>query len=308
MKHKRFLRLFGMALALLVLFTLPALSRADVGNFSGGSDYGGSSDWGGSDWGSSSSGWGSSGWSSDGYSTSGSGGSNIGILPVIIIVVLVIIFLGKYKKNMNEAAKGAGAARKMTPRASLLPISKLSETDPEFSENEIKEKIGNLYIKLQNAWQDKKWDPMRAHLTDQLYNQFARQLDELIRNNRTNYVERIAVLGVDLLGISQDEVNDTLVARVKTRIVDYTVDDATGNVVSGSKTIERFMEYEWTLIRSRGAKTEHSENAETVHCANCGAPLDVSYSSKCEYCGAVTVNSQYDWVISSIKGISQRSS
>ncbi|HWS28891.1 MAG TPA: TIM44-like domain-containing protein [Clostridia bacterium] len=301
MKHKRFLRLFGIALAMLILFAFPALSLADAGNFSGDSDYGGGGDWGGSDWGSSSGGWGD-----DGYYVSG-GGSDIGFLPVIVIIVIVIIFLSRFRKGMNNAAKGAGTVTAATPRASLMPVSKLLETDPEFSENELKEKIGNLYIKLQNAWQDKKWDPMRAHMTDQLYNQFARQLDELVRNHRTNYVERIAVLSVDLLGIAQDEVNDTLVARVKTRIVDYTVDDATGNVVSGSKTTERFMEYEWTLIRSHGAKTEHSDHPETVHCANCGAPLEISYSAKCEYCGAVTVNSQYDWVISSIKGISQRS-
>lgn len=303
MKHTRFLRLLGIALALLLLFTLPALSLADAGNFSGDSDYGGGSDWGssgGSDWGSSS-------WGDDGYSTGGSGGG-FGIFPIIIVVIVLLVVFSKHGKNMANAARGAGNVMPgASSRAGLMPLSKLLESDPGFSENQIKEKISNLYIKLQNAWQDKKWEPMRAYMTDQLYNQFGRQLDELIRSRRTNYVERIAVLGVDLLGIAQDDVNDTIVARVKTRIVDYTVDDATGGVVSGNKTKELFMEYEWTLIRSRGAKTEHSDHAETVHCANCGAPLEISYSAKCDYCGAVTVNSQYDWVISSIKGISQRS-
>lgn len=304
MKHTRFLRLLGIALALLLLFTLPALSLADAGNFSGDSDYGGGSDWGssgGSDWGSSS-------WGDDGYSTGGSGdGDGFGIFPIIIVVIVLLVVFSKHGKNMTNAARGTGSAVGASSRASLMPLSKLLESDPGFSENQIKEKISNLYIKLQNAWQDKKWEPMRAYMTDQLYNQFGRQLDELIRSRRTNYVERIAVLGVDLLGVAQDDVNDTIVARVKTRIVDYTVDDATGGVVSGNKTKELFMEYEWTLIRSRGAKTEHSDHAETVHCANCGAPLEISYSAKCDYCGAVTVNSQYDWVISSIKGISQRS-
>lgn len=301
MKHTRFLRLLGIALALLLLCALPALSLADAGSFSGDSDYGGSSGWdSGSDW--------DSDWSSSsgGYS---SGGSDLGLFPIIVIIIIVVVFYGKFRKGMNTAAKSAGAATAAgaAARGSLMPVSKLLETDPEFSENEIKEKIANLYTKLQIAWQDKKWEPMRAHMTDQLYNQFNRQLGELIRNRRTNYVERIAVLGVDLLGVAQDEVNDTIVARVRTRIVDYTVDDATGAVVSGNKSKELFMEYEWTLIRSRGAKTEHSDHAETVHCANCGAPIEISYSAKCEYCGAVTVNSQYDWVISSIKGISQRS-
>ena len=304
MKHTRF-RFVCILLVLMVLFALPMFSLADAGFSAGDSDYGGS-DWGGSDWGSSSyDSYDSSGgyWVSDGSDDSG-GGFSI----VIIIVVIVIVLLSKFRKGMNTGAQNAGTVTAAPSRAGLMPVSKLLETDPEFSENELKEKISNLYIKLQRAWQDKKWDAMRAYLTDQLYNQFGRQLDELIRNKRTNYVERITVLGVELKGVAQDEVNDTIVARVKTRIVDYTLDDATGAVVSGSKTRELFMEYEWTLIRSRGAKTEHSDHAETVHCANCGAPLEISYSAKCEYCGAVTMNSQYDWVVSSINGISQRSS
>ena len=42
-----------------------------------------------------------------------------------------------------------------------------------------------------------------------------------------------------------------------------------------------------------------------LHCPNCGAPLDVNHSAKCEYCGQVITVDDYDWVISQIKGISQ---
>ena len=145
-------------------------------------------------------------------------------------------------------------------------------------------------------------------MTDALFNQMGSQLAALIRNKQTNYVERIAVLGVDLTGFGQDEKNDIITALVRTRIVDYTVSDETGAVVSGSKTAEKFLTYEWTLVRTKGTKTVKADANETAHCPNCGAPLDLNHTAKCEYCGAIITAAEYDWVISAIKGISQRTS
>ena len=195
-----------------------------------------------------------------------------------------------------------GAARTVLP----MTIAQLKELDPNFSEEAMKEKIGNLYIRMQDCWQNKKWDEMRTSMTDALFNQMGNQLDALIRNGQTNYIERIAVLGVDLTGFGQDEKNDIITAIVNTRIVDYTVSDETGAVVSGNKTAERFMTYEWTLVRTKGTKTVKAESNETAHCPNCGAPLDLNHTAKCEYCGAIITAAEYDWVISAIKGIAQR--
>ena len=66
------------------------------------------------------------------------------------------------------------------------------------------------------------------------------------------------------------------------------------------------MTYEWTLVRTKGTKTVKAESNETAHCPNCGAPLDLNHTAKCEYCGAIITAAEYDWVISAIKGIAQR--
>ena len=43
-------------------------------------------------------------------------------------------------------------------------------------------------------------------------------------------------------------------------------------------------------------------------CRNCGAPLDLNATAKCQYCGAVIQSADFDWVIKTIKGISQQTS
>ncbi len=308
MKLKKSWYILVLMLVLLVgILTVPAI--ADAGGFSGNSDYGGggSSNWGGS------SDWGSSDWSSSGigYDNDGDDSGGIGGFVIAIVVIGVIVLVGVLKGKSGAAGGNTNAGGAATSGAQLLPIGNIKQIDPNFSEAAMKEKISNLYVQMQNAWQDKEFDPMRPHMTDALYSQFARQLEEMVKANCTNYVERIAVLSVDLAGWTQDQVNDSVVAVLNTRIVDYTVNDKTGALISGSKTAEKFMCYEWTLIRSKGMTTpqaagEGSEGTVSIHCPSCGAPVEINQSAKCPYCDSLISAKDYDWSISAIKGISQR--
>lgn len=296
MSKKKPLYIMLVFIVLLVgILTVPAI--ADAGNFSGHSDYGGS--FGGSSGGS----FDSSGlWAL--VALSNSGGGTGGIITIIIIAYIILNIL---KKRKNTAAAGAVAS----DFSELMPIHTIRDIDPNFSEAEIKEKVANLYVQMQDAWQNKKFGTMRPYMTDALYSQFERQLQELIRSGCTNYIDRIVVLDVRLAGWKADKVNDSIIAVLSTRIVDYTVNDKTGKVVSGSKTAEKFMTYEWTLIRSKGMKTpaaegEKNEGPVTLRCPSCGAPVDINQSAKCPYCDSVINAGDYDWSISAIKGISQR--
>lgn len=285
------------AIVVLVACMLTVSALADAGNFSGGSDYGGS--WGGSsDWGSD---WSSSGGGS--YSGDSSGGA---IVFAVIFIIVIAVFIQLRKKGLINVGTSM-------PQASfnLQPISLLREKDPNFSEEEMKEKIANLYVRMQQAWQDKNFEPMRPYFTDALYGQFSRQLEAIARAGQTNYVERIAVLDVTLNGWSEDEANDTIVATISTRIVDYTLEDKTGKLVSGSKTAEKFMVYEYSMVRSKGMVTpekagEGRDGTVEISCPSCGAPVEINQSAKCSYCGSIITAKDYDWSISAIKGISQR--
>lgn len=302
-----------LSLVMLSVMLFPALGLADAGFFSGSDDYG-SSDWGSSDWDSDwDSDWASDDddWSSssspifyDDYDDSDGGGFGFGTIVVIIVVVIVLASV------FGKKGKSSGANKPVMPgaqpTAGLRPLSEFLAYDPQFSEPAFCEDVANLYIQMQTCWQNKDWEPMRSHMTDALYNQFAHQLDSLIRNGQTNYIERIAVMSVNISGWTQDEVNDKLVARLRTRITDYTVDDNTGAVINGDKNRELFMEYEWTMIRSKGQNSLNAEGVTDYHCQSCGAPMNLSHSAKCEYCGTVATAAEYDWVLSSIKGISQR--
>ena len=315
---KKRVRLGVLLLAvLLCCLTLGAYSLADAGNFSGGSDWGGGgSSWsGGSDWGSSSSSWDSgSSWSSGSTYDSGSSSSDLGtvgalgclggnLFTVVIIVIVVIIVLRYMKSGQNNGGQNVYTAAQEEPG---LPLDTLKQKDPDFNEQILLEKVGNQYIQMQNAWQDKKWEPMRAIMTDAMYNQMARQLQALIDAKQTNHVERIAVLETRIVRYAVEGDNDVLVIRISTRITDYTTDDRTGALISGSQTRELFMVYDWKLTRQKDKKTLLQQSVTQISCPNCGAPLNINHTGKCPYCGTVVTLSDHDWALSAIKGISQR--
>ncbi len=310
-------------LMLLTAFSLmmnPIQSKADFGDFSGDTDYGDS--WSDSSW---DSGDDYSSWSDDDDyyydDDDGGGGQDIPfeemgwfdkilyVIETIIGVVGMIVFAGfmviafwpsKSGKSKNKP-KGAERA------TNLRPLSEFKELDPDFDEPAFREHLSNLYMKMQEEWHNKDIESLKPYFTDAFYNQSEKQLDQKRRDHQTPCTERVAVLGVDVRGFYQSGGMDHMVVSMRTRIIAYVLDDNTGKVISGSKTTEKFMEYEWDLCRKSGVTTQKSGKMRSVSCPHCGAPLDINQTAKCPYCDSIVTVVNEDWALNNIKGISQRS-
>ena len=225
-------------------------------------------------------------------------------MAVIIVAAIVILSKRKAAGKTGSQRPVASGAQPTDPNT-LRSMTEYTLLDPQFSTSAMREKLGNLYVQFQNAWQAKDMETLRPYLTDALYAKCDRQLDNYRRNGQTNRVENIAVLDVQLVGFRQEAGMDLIVARLKTRIVDYVVNDADGSIVRGGKQ-EKFMEYEWDLVRTSGTLTGSASGTKSQNCPQCGAPIDINRTAKCEYCGCILTSDSFDWVVSEIKGISQR--
>lgn len=309
---KRTIKILIFALGLFLII-LPAFAGADFGGFSGDSDYGGSWD-SGSDWSSSS-------WDSD-YSSgsyydddSDVSGIDIGISLAVMaaIVVLGLIFdvsekrkkKKQYGAGRPQSAQGRPQGAQRTPDSRLQPLGDLAVTDPSFDANAMQEKISNLYVQMQNCWTDKNIESLRPYFTDAFFTQMERQLNGLKSRGLTNHVDRIAVLGVNLRGFYKQGDKEHLIVELRTRIVDYTVQDSNNKLVSGDRNREKFMTYEWDMCRTAGSVTSKEGVMHSVSCPGCGAPLSINTTAKCPYCGRVVTLDEHDWALCAIKGIAQ---
>ena len=84
----------------------------------------------------------------------------------------------------------------------------------------------------------------------------------------------------------------------------FTEREKTGNIIRGDKTTRWVQKYKMKFVRSLGVETKTETGKMTGHnCPNCGAPLEISSSGVCEYCGSVVTTGQYSWVLTDFSGI-----
>ena len=275
--------------------------KTDFGDFSGDSDYGGGWD--------SDSSWDSgSSWDGGGYYYDDGPGIllfsfGFEVIWFLICIWFILRIISRMKNNSVPVQTSQPAQSGSEVAAAL---EDLKARDPGFSESRFLEDAANLYIRLQNAWTDRNLEPVRARLSEEQYAAAKRGVDQYLRAKQTNHVDRIAVLGTEIIGCFKDSRNDNIVVRMSTRITDYVTDDATGQVVRGDANREKFMTYHWTMIRSLGKQTAVSGKITAKYCPHCGAPLDFNQSGECPYCRSIVTSDDHDWVLAKIEGISQR--
>ena len=292
-------------LCLLLSTCLVTAVFADMEGGGGDADFGGG-DFDGGDYGGYDGGYdGDYGDSSRSYSSGdGEFSGSDAVIIIIFIVVFVVIALRSSKKGGNKRVN-TGVSRQ-APIPSLRPIQQYKELDPDFDPDALIQKLTNLYIQAQQCWTAKKVDGLRPYYTDAYFAQMERRLQQLKDKGVTNYVDRPTVLGIELSGFTQEGGNDHIYAVIRSRIVDYYVEDATGKVVSGSKTAEKFMTYRYHLIRPTGTMSSRIVGTRALSCPHCGAPLNINQSAKCPYCDSVITVEEHDFVISQIEALSQQ--
>ena len=95
-------------------------------------------------------------------------------------------------------------------------------------------------------------DRLRPLLTDEMLGTFRTNIETARANRQINKLENISVRSVELTEAWQEQGQDYVTVRFLANLLDYTVDEATGRVVSGSDTTPvKFEEY-WTWVRPVG--------------------------------------------------------
>ena len=230
---------------------------------------------------------------------------NFAVIYVAVVVIIVIIALNlrRQKRRRRNIPRNIPTPQRKTRGKN---IDTYRTVDPNFDIQAFSERLSNLYVQMQNDWTAGDISPLRPYFSDALFAQMERQLAQKKELHQTNYVERIAVLSASPQTWYQENGMDHIVAILQTRIIDYTLNDDTGELVSGSRTAEKFMTYEWDLARKSGTVTEKNPKMQTVNCPNCGAPVEINATAKCPYCGSIITILQNDWALTSIRGISQK--
>jgi len=200
----------------------------------------------------------------------GLGGSGIGLIEILLILGLGFFIYRMFKKKREATASSQaysqpayqpqekpgyepyGTASGPVGVAGNDGLSNIRQMDASFSEDRFKDSAMDTFFKIQAAWMNRNLSPVSTLLTDEMKRTFEGDIDTLLKERKINRIENIAVRNVDITEVWQESGQDFITILFYANLLDYTVDDSTGAVVTGSKTDPvKFEEY-WTFTRPVG--------------------------------------------------------
>ena len=199
----------------------------------------------------------------------GMGGSGIGLFEILLIAGIGYFIYRMVKKKREEEAYprdsyGANQQIYTLPQESYAQLGQqqpadvgsglahIRQMDSSFDETRFNDAVMDMFFKIQGAWMNRDLAPVAGILTDDMRRILQGDVDKLLQEKRVNRLENIAVRNVEIVEAWQETGQDFITTLIYANLLDYTTDDATGQVVSGSKTDPvKFEEY-WTFTRPVG--------------------------------------------------------
>ena len=209
-----------------------------------------------------------------GFGGDGTEGGGIGLFDIALIGLILYGIWWYIRKRRREAAAPAGAAfyRDASAAGSQVPayapsygqqaqesdidtgLGHIRQMDPAFDEQKFKDQCTDNFFTVQGAWANRDMSTIRNLLTDEMSRILQGDADELKTKKRINRLENIAVRAVEPIEVWQEAGNDFITVRFYANLLDYTTDETSGEVVSGSKTDPVKFEEFWTFTRPVGNK------------------------------------------------------
>jgi predicted lipid-binding transport protein (Tim44 family) len=131
-------------------------------------------------------------------------------------------------------------------------IAHIRTMDPGFDTSAIADHARRVYCVVQQAIGMRELAGVRDYLAPEMATVLQAQCDRLRAAHQTNRVEQLDIRRAELSEAWQEDGRDYVTVLISATMLDYTVDDATGAVMEGSRTASQAIEDFWTFTRPVG--------------------------------------------------------
>jgi len=219
----------------------------------------------------------------------GMGGSGMGILPLLLLGVVGYFMYRRFMaKPKGSASPGyqpppsQGSFFDMNSKSgtgqsesSIPPVPPAADTvesgleevrahDRGFDPDHFKEVASDVFFKVQAGWMRRDLDSYRHLLGNDLAAEYAQHFSEMQQKGIINKLESIAVRKVEIVDAGSVDNEDFATILFTANLLDYTVDEKTGDVVEGSMTEPVKFAEKWTWARPVKTEEWKLEGIEVV--------------------------------------------
>ena len=210
----------------------------------------------------------------------GMGGSGMGILPLLLLGGAAYFLFRRLSANKSQQYGATGGYNQPPPNNQANPSSfntdifsgagttpppppqslsqseliadgleQIRANDRGFDPKYFLEVASDVFFQVQAGWMRRDLDSYRHLLGDQLASEYAQHFEEMRQKGHINKLESIAVRGVDIVAAGCQGGEDFISVLFTASLLDYTVDDKTGELIEGSMTTPVKFKEEWTWAR-----------------------------------------------------------
>ena len=206
--------------------------------------------------------------------TGGFGGSGIGLFELLIFGGLTWFIFKRFARTTTPRGPnrfdfqrfGTPSAEPASPVMDIPPagsssqgmdmtstdsvtdgIAEIRRSDPRFDPDLFKEGAQDIFFKVQAAWMRRDLTGVQSLMGSQMSEEYRRQFDEMKAAGTVNRLENIAVRSVDIVDAGIEGEYAYVVVKFSANLLDYTVEEATGRVVSGSDSEPVKFQERWSF-------------------------------------------------------------
>jgi len=173
----------------------------------------------------------------------------IGFIITIIYSIIISIVLF-YKVNRT---------RKIVDQA--------SKSDFSWNYDELRYHAKKTFLKMQDAWMCRNIDAVKEIITESLYTDYKAQLEEMKKTNKMNVLSQIEVKKIWIIGCEDylENSHDRFIAHIHGEMIDYTIDEITGNIIDNSlMKIDNFTDTYHFIRKDKEWVLDYIDNFVTV--------------------------------------------
>ncbi len=195
----------------------------------------------------------------------GFGSSGIGLIEILLFAGFGYFLYRKFLRP--AAATGYGTMQYQntreqsphyTPAQEAPAINKdidyrsLSMMDRSFDPDQFLKTGQDVFFKVQGAWNKQDTAALRSLCGSELMQTWEQELSDLRARGHQNKMENIALRESEITEAWTENGQDYITVRLHAHLLDYTVDQKNGNVVSGNNSDPIEFEEYWTFTRPVG--------------------------------------------------------
>ncbi len=207
--------------------------------------------------------------------SAGLGGSGIGMFEILLLAgggFLIYRWISRRKalaantgaeipQDQNAPSSlfsGAGAQQETQENLVEDPlvagVKEIWAVDDTFDPEAFKETAQDLFFKIQAGWTRRDTTVLKPFVGDQLLGEYAQYFEELRQQGHSERLENIAVRNVELVDAGVQDGEAFVTVRFTANLLDYTVDEKSGDIVKGDAENSVKFEEEWTFATPAGSQ------------------------------------------------------